>query len=257
MHVITLCCVTAGLKRCGCPALHGQQHQAAAACLPVACASASSGPAVLQPHSRVTVLAPGRCSRSARPYRTWSTTTAASQAAALAAPADAAPPADPCLELTGIQARSVGALLGSMCGNALGAQVEPEKHYRLARLFPDGMQDMSWSFDISPEPLPPGHVTGDYITMLAVALSIARSRGADTMDIINCFASSYLQTLIPGHTVRYSPYTQLALESLASGELPDTFAAYVYVSETWHCCCAGITASAHGSASELDESNST
>jgi hypothetical protein len=34
----------------------------------------------------------------------------------------------------------VGALLGSMCGNALGAQVEPEKHYRLARLFPEGLQ---------------------------------------------------------------------------------------------------------------------
>jgi hypothetical protein len=27
-----------------------------------------------------------------------------------------------------------------MCGNALGAQVEPEKHYRLTRLFPEGLQ---------------------------------------------------------------------------------------------------------------------
>lgn len=35
--------------------------------------------------------------------------------------------ADPCLELVGLQSRAVGSLLGAMCGNALGAQVEPEK----------------------------------------------------------------------------------------------------------------------------------
>lgn len=32
-----------------------------------------------------------------------------------------------CLELSGIQGKAVGALLAAMCGNALGAQVEPEK----------------------------------------------------------------------------------------------------------------------------------
>jgi hypothetical protein len=35
--------------------------------------------------------------------------------------------ADPRLALRGIDAKSVGALLAAMCGNALGAQVEPEK----------------------------------------------------------------------------------------------------------------------------------
>jgi hypothetical protein len=59
---------------------------------------------------------------------------------AAGAAAAAAAVADPCLELHGVQARAVGAVLGSMCGNALGAQVEPEKHYRLTRLFPEGLQ---------------------------------------------------------------------------------------------------------------------
>jgi hypothetical protein len=35
--------------------------------------------------------------------------------------------ADPCLALRGVDGKSVGALLAAMCGNALGAQVEPEK----------------------------------------------------------------------------------------------------------------------------------
>jgi hypothetical protein len=35
--------------------------------------------------------------------------------------------ADPCLELTGVQSKAAGSLVAAMCGNALGAQVEPEK----------------------------------------------------------------------------------------------------------------------------------
>lgn len=35
--------------------------------------------------------------------------------------------ADPCLAIRSIDGKSVGALLAAMCGNALGAQVEPEK----------------------------------------------------------------------------------------------------------------------------------
>ncbi|WIA39567.1 hypothetical protein OEZ86_005653 [Tetradesmus obliquus] len=110
----------------------------------------------------------------------------------------------------------LGALVGSMCGNALGAQVEPEKHYRLARLFPEGLQDMSWSFDVGPNPLPPGHVTGDFVTMLAVAWSLVRQQQADAFDMLDCLASSYS----PGSAARYSPYNALALEGLSEGTNP-------------------------------------
>eukprot|EP00878_Enallax_costatus_P029263 GHUV01031712.1.p1 GENE.GHUV01031712.1~~GHUV01031712.1.p1 ORF type:complete len:296 (+),score=41.39 GHUV01031712.1:161-1048(+) len=209
-----------GSQRASCPVHRQHQQVQITPCQPVVCPSVGAAPDVRQHHTCCAPLSYNSCSRPTSLHRMRTTTAAASsQAAAPAAPAEAQPLADPCLNLTGIPARSVGALLGSMCGNALGAQVEPEKHYRLARLFPQGLQDLSWSFDISPDPLLPCHVTGDYVTMLAVALSIARSKGADTFDIINCLASSYMQTLIPGNTVRYSPYTQLALESLASGEL--------------------------------------
>lgn len=65
---------------------------------------------------------------------------ATATAAVPVAPATAAAPAaaDPCLDLTGVKAASVGALVGSMCGNALGVQVEPEKVWSVAMLSPWG-----------------------------------------------------------------------------------------------------------------------
>jgi hypothetical protein len=74
---------------------------------------------------------------------------------------------------------------------------------------------MSWSFDVSPSPLPPGHVTGDFITMLAVAWSLVRQQQADAFDVLDCLASSYS----PGTPARYSPYNALALEGLSEGVL--------------------------------------
>jgi hypothetical protein len=73
---------------------------------------------------------------------------------------------------------------------------------------------MSWSFDVGPNPLPPGHVTGDFITMLAVAWSLVRQQQADAFDMLDCLASSYS----PGSPARYSPYNALALEGLSEGE---------------------------------------
>ncbi|KAF6258473.1 ADP-ribosylation/Crystallin J1 [Scenedesmus sp. NREL 46B-D3] len=75
---------------------------------------------------------------------------------------------------------------------------------------------MSWSFDVAPNPLPPGHVTGDFITMLAVAWSLVRQQQADAFDMLDCLASSYS----PGSPARYSPYNALALEGLSEGTNP-------------------------------------
>jgi hypothetical protein len=42
--------------------------------------------------------------------------------------------ADPCLDLDDVKGKAVGSLLAAMCGNALGAQVEPEKVSSTSRL---------------------------------------------------------------------------------------------------------------------------
>lgn len=49
--------------------------------------------------------------------------------------------------------------------------------------------------------------------MLAVAWSLARKQQADPFDMLDCLVSSY----DPYSMARYSPYTALALEGLASG----------------------------------------
>lgn len=59
--------------------------------------------------------------------RARGTAAAALQAVGYAGAAAGAAAADPCLDLGGVQAKAVGSLLAAMCGNALGAQVEPEK----------------------------------------------------------------------------------------------------------------------------------
>lgn len=225
LTLLVLCrmCMSAptGCSRGACPAIYHCHHSPTPL---TAKTHAEAGPSCSRP--RHCGLYSGISSNKSSSTGQWDVcttiprsvaTAATSQAAAPPVSAAATTPADPCLDLSGVEAKAVGVLIGSMCGNALGAQVEPEKHYRLARLFPDGLHDMSWSFDISSNPLPAGHVTGDYVTMLAVALSLARRKGADTFDIVNCLASSFLQSFVPGNAARYSPYTQLTLESLAAG----------------------------------------
>lgn len=83
-------------------------------------------------------------------------------------------------------------------------------------MFPDGLQDMTWSFDISANPLPAGHVTGDYTIMTAVGQSVVRCKTADPLDMCDAMAASYDAT---APEQWYSPYSRLMLEGLAAGEL--------------------------------------
>lgn len=89
------------------------------------------------------------------------------------------------------------------------------QHYRLARMFPDGPHDMTWSFDISSTPLPPGHVSGEFAVLTAVAQSVVRCKAANALDMADAMAASY-DPSAPTHW--YSPYSQLMLEGLAAGE---------------------------------------
>jgi hypothetical protein len=83
-------------------------------------------------------------------------------------------------------------------------------------MFPDGLHDMRWTFDISTNPLPPGHVTGDFAVMAAVAQSVVRCKTADPLDMCDAMAACY-DASAPEQ--RYSPYTRLMLEGLAAGRL--------------------------------------
>ena len=85
-------------------------------------------------------------------------------------------------------------------------------------MFPNGLHDMSWTFDISSTPLPAGHVTGDFEVMAAVAQSLVRSGAADAIDVVECMAAVYDPSAAEQW---YSPYTQLMLEGLSGGEAGD------------------------------------
>lgn len=86
----------------------------------------------------------------------------------------------------------------------------------MSRMFPDGLHDMSWTFDISSSPLPPGHVTGDYVIMAAVSQSLVRCGAAEALDMADCMAACYDDSAAEQW---YSPYNKLMLEGLAAGEL--------------------------------------
>jgi ADP-ribosylglycohydrolase len=121
------------------------------------------------------------------------------------------------LQLQGDTDRAVGCLIGAMCGNALGAQVEPEKQYRLSRMFPHGVVDMTWSFDTSPSRLPPGHVTGDFATLTAVARSLVHVGRADTAHLLEELARTHGMLQGTPAAARCSPYTDISLQALAAG----------------------------------------
>lgn len=121
-------------------------------------------------------------------------------------------------QLEGYEDRVAGALVGAMCGNALGLPMEPERHYRITRLFPHGLTNF-WQFDISNQPVAPGHVSGDLVTMLATARSLITAGRANMYDLIEALTSSYSP-----ETRRYTPYTQLTLNALAQGANPFSLA---------------------------------
>jgi ADP-ribosylglycohydrolase len=127
------------------------------------------------------------------------------------------------LASTSHEDRVIGALLGSMCGNALGVQVEPEKHFRLTRLFPNGLQSF-WGFDYntSKTPVPSGSVTGDFITMLAVAQSLVDNKQLDFFPLLDALADAYIS--YPAEVRRYSPYSCMVAQALVQGADPFSMA---------------------------------
>jgi ADP-ribosylglycohydrolase len=112
--------------------------------------------------------------------------------------------------------RVVGCLLGAMAGDALGVQVEPEPHYRLTRLFPEGVQDF-WSFDVNTTKVQvaPGCVTGDFLLMTAVARSLAAQGHLDLLHMLDCMQATY--GLYPNHNRRYTPYGCMVIEAVCQG----------------------------------------
>ena len=123
------------------------------------------------------------------------------------------------LAALGHEGRVLGALLGSMCGNALGIQVEPEKHFRLTKLFPHGLETF-WGFDYNntKTPVPSGSVTGDFITMLAVAQSIISNKQLDFFPLLDDLADAYIT--YPANARRYGPYSCMIAEALVQGVDP-------------------------------------
>ena len=55
----------------------------------------------------------------------------------------------------------MGAMLGAMCGNVLGAPVQNDRHYQVTRRFPNGLTSF-WRWDASEQPASYGHYTGAY-----------------------------------------------------------------------------------------------
>jgi hypothetical protein len=82
-------------------------------------------------------------------------------------------------------------------------------------MLPDGPHDMTWSFDISSTPLAPGHASGEFAVLTAVAQSLVRCKAASALDMADAMGASY-DPSAPAHW--YTPYSQLMLEGMASGE---------------------------------------
>jgi ADP-ribosylglycohydrolase len=103
-----------------------------------------------------------------------------------------------------------------MAGDALGVQVEPEPHYRLTRLFPEGIQDF-WSFDVNTTKVQvaPGCVSGDFLLMTAVARSLADQGQLDLQHMLDCMHATYF--MYPNQDRRYTPYGCMTVEAVCQG----------------------------------------
>jgi hypothetical protein len=110
-------------------------------------------------------------------------------------------------------------------GANLGLSVEPERHFRLTRLFPEGLHD-PWRFSPARGPRPG---PGDFAAALAAASSLlataaaaaepAAEAGAPPGALLEALAASY-----DPQRLSYSPYSQLVLDALASGVDPAALA---------------------------------
>jgi ADP-ribosylglycohydrolase len=86
------------------------------------------------------------------------------------------------------EAKAIGTMLGAMSGNVLGAPFEHDRHFRITRMHPYGILDF-WHFDLAQQPVPYGHYTGDFGTMLAVAQALITSGKANVFDIAGALAA--------------------------------------------------------------------
>jgi hypothetical protein len=66
--------------------------------------------------------------------------------------------------------RCMGAMLGAMCGNVLGAPVQNDRHWMVMKRWPDGLTDF-WRFDVGPDAVPHGHYTGAHSHNIAGSIT--------------------------------------------------------------------------------------
>ncbi|GAX77982.1 hypothetical protein CEUSTIGMA_g5424.t1 [Chlamydomonas eustigma] len=108
--------------------------------------------------------------------------------------------------------KCMGAILGAMCGNVLGAPVQNDRHWVVMKRWPDGLTDF-WRFDVGPDAVPFGHYTGDFSLLLATTKSLVTSASCSAPDIAKALSEL---TEAEQHASRnYSPYARLVLTALS------------------------------------------
>lgn len=85
-----------------------------------------------------------------------------------------------------VQSRCVGAMLGAMCGNVLGAPVEHDRHWMVTRRFPQGLTDF-WRWDTSQHPTSYGHYTGGWWCLLHGLLVLPAAAAVATIALCRCY----------------------------------------------------------------------
>ncbi len=98
-------------------------------------------------------------------------------------------------------------MLGAMSGCVLGAPFENDRHFRITRMHPQGVLDF-WHFDLAQQPVPYGHYTGDFSTMLAVAQALITSGKASVFDIAGALISNTLGCTAPSRRCETAAATQ-------------------------------------------------
>jgi hypothetical protein len=104
-------------------------------------------------------------------------------------------------------------------GAALGLSVEPERHFRITRIFPEGLLD-PWRFS-APGPAA-RRAPGDAAAAGAAAKTLGEAPAGAVPgfgDLLDALAESYS----PDDSA-YTPYTALVLDALAAGVDPFSLA---------------------------------
>ena len=79
-----------------------------------------------------------------------------------------------------VRARARGAMYGQIIGDNLGALVEFRFPDEIARMYPDGVRELTGG---GPFNVAPGQATDDSELAFALARSLARNRGFDADDV--------------------------------------------------------------------------